>query len=66
MLFVLQHYTAKLTANGMLIIEDICCESWKQLLQNAVPQDCFGEFVDCRPLSGVYDSLLFIVKKKNN
>lgn len=64
LLFVLQVYSCKLTKTGILILEDICCDSWRQALLQATPVTFTGEFIDCRDFNGNYDSVLYIVKRK--
>ena len=61
---VLQIYSQYLSKTGLLILEDISNDSWRQELLSSTPLDCSGEFIDNRGISGVYDSVLYVVQKK--
>lgn len=66
MVFVAEHYTDLLSAEGLLVIEDIPDPDWVPVIAAAVPDGLKpGMFViDRRPAPGTAsDSLMFVVKK---
>ena len=58
-------YSQVLADDGILIIEDVQCFEWIDILQNVVP-DHFQEFIkiyDLRNIKGRYDDIIFTIKK---
>lgn len=61
----LQLYLSKLTPGGVMVIEDILDFNWITDYTNALPEGYFPVIIDARKESGVKDSLLFVIRKKD-
>jgi hypothetical protein len=59
----LRLYLPKLKKDGLLIIEDVCYFNLITEYTNILPDPYFPVIVDARKVSGIKDSLLFIVRK---
>lgn len=67
MLFVAEHYSKKLTKNGVLIIEDIPDLEWTKQIKNVIPDDLkeFSYVVDRRDVKNRYDDIMLVIDKSN-
>ena len=56
-------YLPKLNDGGIMVIEDFLNDSWVEDYKKLVPQGCSYEVIDTRVISGIPESLLFVIRK---
>ena len=61
-LLSLEYYLPKLKSNGVFVIEDIADMAWTEDYKKLVPQGMNYEIVDAREISGMSDSIMFVVR----
>lgn len=62
--FFVLHYHKMLSADGLLIVEDVPSPDVIPLLGANLPQDFAWMMIDCRPQSPLPDSILFVAWRK--
>jgi hypothetical protein len=58
----LKVYLPKLKTNGVFVIEDIAEMEWTEDYIKLVPEGMVYEIIDAREISGMSDSIMFVVK----
>jgi len=60
-------YSQIMTEDGILIIEDVQCWEWIDILKNEVPENLkqFIKIYDLRPNKNRYDDIVFTIDKSN-
>ena len=58
----LELYLPKLKSNGVFVIEDIADMAWTEDYKKLVPEGMNYQIVDAREISGMSDSIMFVVR----